>query len=100
MQDYIKNNFPIDYNEYTALQEYIKNNFIIEYAEYTDLQDYIRTNFSINYTDYADFQDYFNSIQDGDFWGCSWMEGSKKVPSLKSVTYILQLWNLAQLYFT
>ena len=41
----------------------------------------------------------FNPIQDGPFRGCSWM-GDKKDPSLKSVTHILQWWNLAQLYLT
>ena len=35
--------------------------------------------------------DYFNPIQDGIFWGCSWMgAGGFVSPSLKSVTYILQ----------
>ena len=36
----------------------------------------------------------FNPIQDGHFWGCSWMGmgmgWAKKAPSLKSVTHILQ----------
>ena len=43
----------------------------------------------------------FNPIQDGYFWGCSLMGGGEKNPSfLKSVTPILQWWNLAQLYLT
>ena len=43
----------------------------------------------------------FNPIQDGLFRGCSWMrEGQKGLPCLKSVTHILQWWNLAQLYLT
>ena len=41
-----------------------------------------------------------NPIQDGLFRGCSPMEGSKRPPSLKSVTHILQWWSLAQLYLT
>ena len=43
-----------------------------------------------------------NPIQDGLFWGCSWMEGGgqKGPPSLKSVTHMLQWSNLAQLYLT
>ena len=35
----------------------------------------------------------FKPIQDGHFWGCSWMgggQGQKDPPSLKSVTHILQ----------
>ena len=32
--------------------------------------------------------------------GCSSMGGTKKAPFLKSVTHILQWWNLAQLYLT
>ena len=41
----------------------------------------------------------FNPIQDGLFWGCSRMgESQKGPPSLKSVTHILQWWNLAQIY--
>ena len=43
----------------------------------------------------------FNPIQDGLFWGCSRMWGTFLGPnSLKSVTHILQWWNLAQLYLT
>ena len=43
-----------------------------------------------------------NPIQDGLFRGCSGMGrgGAKRPPSLKSVTYILQRWNLAQLYLS
>ena len=43
----------------------------------------------------------FNPIQDWPFRGCSriW-RGPKRPQSLTSVTHILQLWNLAQLYFT
>ena len=39
----------------------------------------------------------FNPIQDGLFWGCSRMGGGckKTPPCLKSVTHILQWWNLA-----
>ena len=41
----------------------------------------------------------FNPIQYGLFWGCSRMgESQKGLPSLKSVTHILQWWNLAQIY--
>ena len=42
----------------------------------------------------------FNPIQDSLFRGCSQMRRSQKAttPSLKSVTNILQKWNLAQLY--
>ena len=45
---------------------------------------------------------FFNPIQDGIFRGCSWMGGGgqKGHPSLKSVSHILQWWNLAQLYLT
>ena len=43
----------------------------------------------------------FNPIQDGLFWGCSGMVGGQNgSPSLKSVTHILQWWNLAKLYLT
>ena len=43
----------------------------------------------------------FNPIQDGHFRGCSRMGGvGEGLPSLKSVTHILQWWNLAQLYLT
>ena len=44
----------------------------------------------------------FNPIQDGLFRGCSQMGevGQKGPPSLKSVTHILQWWNLAELYLT
>ena len=38
---------------------------------------------------------YFNPIQDGLFGDCSRIGGP-----VKSVTHILQQWNLAQLYFT
>ena len=38
-----------------------------------------------------------NPIQDGHFRGCSRIGGQK---GLKSVTHILQWWNLAQLYLT
>ena len=41
---------------------------------------------------------FFNPIQDGHSRGCSWMRGGrggKKTPSLKTVTHILQWWNLA-----
>ena len=100
LQDFIKNNFFIDYVDYTYLQGHVKNNFIIDYTEYTDFQDCITNNFSINYTDYADFQDYINSVQDGYFRACSWMEGDKKAPFLISGTHILKWWNLAQLYFS
>ena len=31
-----------------------------------------------------------NLIQDGPFWGCSWMGEGQKGSSLKSVTHILQ----------
>ena len=43
-----------------------------------------------------------NPIQDGHIWGCSRMGGGgvKRPPSLKSITHILQWWNLAQLYPT
>ena len=50
-----------------------------------------------------------NPIQDQPFWGCSWMKGGgegggvgvgKKASYLKSVTRIIQSWNLAQLYLT
>ena len=49
-----------------------------------------------------------NFIQDGLFRGCSQMcwgwgggvGGAKMPPSLKSVTHILQWWNLVQLYLT
>ena len=41
-----------------------------------------------------------NPIQGGHFQGCSRMGGAKRPPSLISVTHILQLWNLAQLYLT
>ena len=41
-----------------------------------------------------------NPIQDEHFRGCSRMEGAKSPPSLKSLTHILQWWNLAQLYLT
>ena len=40
---------------------------------------------------------HLNLVQDGDFWGCWRMGGCKKTPFLKSVTQILQWWNLAQL---
>ena len=40
----------------------------------------------------------FNPIQDGFFGGCSRMRRAKKAPSLKSITHILQWWNLTQLY--
>ena len=40
------------------------------------------------------FHWWFNPIQDGLFWSCSRMGGTK------SVTHILQWWNLAQLYLT
>ena len=43
---------------------------------------------------------FFSPIQDELFRGCSQMGGGKKAPSLKSVTHILQWWNLAQLYIT
>ena len=43
---------------------------------------------------------FFNPIQDGLFWGCSWMAGALFAPpSLKSTTHI-QRWNLTKLYFT
>ena len=50
----------------------------------------------------------FNAIQDGIFWGCSRMAGRRgaKMPPPpapilpKSVTHILQWWNLAYLYVT
>ena len=43
---------------------------------------------------------FFNPFQDEPFRGCLWM-GGKKAPSLKSITHILQWWNLmAQLYLT
>ena len=46
-------------------------------------------------------ESFFNPIQDGLFRGCSRMGGGKKAPtSLKSVTHMLQWWNLAQLYLT
>ena len=42
-----------------------------------------------------------NPVQDGLFWGCSRMGVTKKdTPCLKSVTHILQWWNLVQLYLT
>ena len=45
--------------------------------------------------------DTLNPIQDGLCRGCSRMRGGgKKCPSLKSVTHILQWWNLAQLYLS
>ena len=42
----------------------------------------------------------FNPIQDGLFRGCSRMGELFGPSSLKSVTHILQWWNLAQLYLT
>ena len=39
---------------------------------------------------------FLKPVQDGLFLGCSWMRGEQKgPPSLKSVTLILQWWNLA-----
>ena len=38
----MRNNFIIDYADYTDLQEYIKNNFIIGYADCTDLEACIK----------------------------------------------------------
>ena len=43
---------------------------------------------------------FFNSIQNVSFWGWSRMGGGKKTPSLKSVTYIIKWWSLAQFYLT
>ena len=45
---------------------------------------------------------WFNPIQDGLFRDCSRLGGSQKGGggSLKSVTHILQWWNLAQIYLT
>ena len=42
----------------------------------------------------------FIPIQDGLFPGCSWMGWWKRPPSIKSVTHILQWWNLAELYLS
>ena len=42
------------FTDYTDLQDYIKNNFIIDYTAYTDLQDYIKNNFIVDYADYTD----------------------------------------------
>ena len=43
----------------------------------------------------------YNRIHDGPFRGCSPMgAGAKRSPSLKSLTHILNWWNLAQLYLT
>ena len=46
----------------------------------------------------------FDPIQDGDFRaahdGREGGENGKKHPYLRSVTYILQWWNLAKLYLT
>ena len=44
----------------------------------------------------------FNTIQDGDFRGCSQMGGRdpKRSTSIKSVIHIIQWWNFAQLYPT
>ena len=39
----------------------------------------------------------FNPIQDKRFWGCSQIEEGGEPLSLKSVTHILQWWNLLQL---
>ena len=43
-----------------------------------------------------------NLSQDWHFRNCSWMGsgGQKSAPTLRSVTHILQLWNLTQLYLT
>ena len=38
----MRNDFIIDYADYTDLQDYIKNNFIMDYTDYTDLQGYIK----------------------------------------------------------
>ena len=48
------------------------------------------------------FRFWLNPIQDGFFRCCLRMGGGrgKKAPSRKSVTHILQWWNLAQLYLT
>ena len=45
---------------------------------------------------------FLNPIQDDFFRGCSQMGGAAKnsPPCLKSVTHILQWWNLAKLYLT
>ena len=40
----------------------MRNDFIIEYADYTDLQDYIKNNFIMDYTDYTDLQGYIKII--------------------------------------
>ena len=42
----------------------------------------------------------FNFIQDGLLAGLVTDTKGKKAPSIKSVTHILQWWNLAQFYIT
>ena len=71
IQDNMKNSFITESPDYPvfntrwemiSLQDYIKNNFIIDYVGYTDLQDYIKNNFIIDCTDYTDLPDYIKII--------------------------------------
>ena len=68
----------------------------------TNLDDFIQCQYTRAILRKKDMgQSLFNPTQDGLFRGCSRMGGgAKRPPSLKSVTHILQWWNLAQLYLT
>ena len=50
----MRNDFIIDYADYTDLQDDIKNNFIIDYAHYTHYQDHPKICFIIYSADYTD----------------------------------------------
>ena len=64
----------------------------------TDFRIETSNNYPLPFNEFYISQNSFNPIQDGPFWGCSRMGETKRSPSLKSVTHILQWWSLAQLY--
>ena len=56
----------------------------------TDFRIETSNNYPLPFNEFYISQNSFNPIQDGPFWGCSQMGETKRSPSLKSVTHILQ----------
>ena len=84
-----------------ALCSFIRLNYFSICFNLTSIK--LKTPFSLHLVMFGCFfyLSHFNPIQDGLFRGCSRMWWGQKGPlSLKSVTDILQWWNLAQLYLT
>ena len=90
----------------TNISKYLQiNQRISQKAPCQGLINFYQLHMTMHYQSFDDVWEvrgvFLNPIQDGLFRGCSRMgRGGKGSPSLKSVTHILQWWNLAQLYLT